>query len=966
MLGPLEVQKGDQRWPVTGRLRQTLLGVLLARAERVVSADVLVDALWGEREDARAHQRLHLHVHRLRGFLGEHERLSRIDDGYRLRVRQGELDAERFERLVAEGFDLAEREPRESAGLLRTALGLWHGTPFRGVDAAELGDWANRLEERRLTAWESLYRAELACGAGAELVEGLQKLALAHPLRERFHSLLMSALDRAGRREEARAAYERARRTLAQELGVEPGAELRESAARLRSGRAPSPGPAPGGAVLPSQLPSEVGGFVGREAEMDELDVLVSSSPAPVVIAAVAGTAGVGKTALAVRWAHRRRDRFPDGQLYVDLRGYGPDQPLAPEDALAGFLRALGLAGSAIPHDLHERGARFRTLVAGRRMLVLLDNAAEVAQVRPLLAGSPSCVTLVTSRDALAGLVVREGARRLALDRLSRAEARELLRGLLGDARLAAEPAAVDELVERCARLPLALRIAAELVRSHPGPGGVAELAGALGPRRRALDLLDIDDPHTAVRAVFSWSYRRLEPAVASVFRRLGPYPGPDVDEYAVAALVGVEPRAARRALEVLVRGHLVERSPTGRYRLHDLLRAYAAELTGTPDGGGTAERAAALGRLSDYYLSTALAAMDVFLPAESFRRPRPPEWPGAAPPFASSDEARAWLDAERANLLELARISEPRRTVELAETLWRYLFLGGFPDEAMHLYTRELAAARALADPIAEARARSNLGKTMDQLGLNGTVALDHLRGALAAFERAGLPAWQSAVRNNLGIAFGRRGDLGAAIREFELSLALAGTAEHWPLRRAPLVNLSRCLKELGRYEEALTCLFEVLERCREHDDRAHLPNALTGLADLSLLTGRDAEAEAYARDGLALAGEYGFRAVEVDCLCLLGVVARTAGDHATALLRHQEAVALARSIGSRHTVLGALSALAASRSAAGDQERALATYREALAVAREADHAPGVATVRAAIDDLLARGGDQRAART
>ncbi|RMI28756.1 BTAD domain-containing putative transcriptional regulator [Streptomyces triticirhizae] len=961
VLGPLEVRGSGGPPGVAGRLRRALLGVLLARAGQVVPADVLVDALWGERADERAGQRLHLQVHRLRGFLDGPERLSRVENGYRLRVDEGELDAERFESLVARAVGLVEREPARAVETLRAALALWRGAPFADSDVPELCAWADRLAERRLVAWETLYRAELACGAGAELVDGLEELARAHPLRERLTELLVTALHRAGRRDEALAAYRRARRCLADELGLEPGAELREVVARVRSGAAPpdrlaaaSPEPAP------NQLPADIGGFVGRGAELAELDARVSA-PVPVLITAVAGTAGVGKTALAVRWAHRARERFPDGQLYVDLRGYGPDQPRAPEDVLAGFLRALGMAGSAIPHELDERAARFRTLVDGRRMLLLLDNAADVAQVRPLLPGSPSCVTLVTSRDTLTGLVVREGARRVALDRFSAVEARELLRSLLGEERLATEPAAaVDALVERCARLPLALRIAAELVRSHRGPGGVAALAGSLAGRRGALDLLDVDDPQTAVRAVFSWSYQRLAPDEALVFRMVGAHPGPDLEEHAVAALAGLERRAARRALDALVRGHLVERSPSGRYGLHDLLHAYATELDGPAD-----ERMAALGRLSDYYLSTASAAMDVLVPQETFRRPPAPDWPGEAPRFDSPESARDWLDAERANLLALARISGPRRTLDLAETLWRYLFLGGFPDEALHLYTRELSAARALGDPLAEARARNNLGKTMDQLGLDGEAALDHLRAALAAYERAGLPEWQSAVRNNLGVAHGRRGELDAAVAEFEASLALVSPDGPWPLRRAPMVNVSRCLKEMGRPDEALGILARVLELCREHEDLIHIPNALTGLADLSLLTGREAEARAHAVDGLALAREHGFRAVEVDCLRVLGVVARSADQPAEAVRRHEEALAVARSIGSRHTLLEALDELAASQAAAGDLARALATRREALDVATEAGHRAGAAAAHAALAALHARRGETEAAR-
>lgn len=1027
VLGPVEVREGGQRRAATGRLRRTLLGVLLARANRVVPVDVLVDALWGERGDARAVQKLHLHVHRLRGLLGGSERLSRGEEGYRLAVRPGELDAERFETSVAEAAALVGGEPERSAELLRAALGLWRGTPFPEPHAAELRDWSDRLVERRLTARETLFQAELACGGRAGLIEELAELALAHPLREHLQGLLITALHRAGRRDDALAAYRRARRHLVEELGLEPGPELRELAARIRAGGPPSPRaarsplpPAAPGAVpvgevasgrvaaefggfgaVPDQLPADVGGFTGREAELRELDALVSA-PTPVTITAVTGTAGVGKTALAVRWAHRTRDRFPDGRLHVDLRGFGPGQPLAPEEALAGFLRALGMAGSAIPRDVDERAARFRTLVDGRRMLVLLDNAAGVAQVRPLLPGSPTCVTVVTSRDALAGLVVREGAHRLALGRLSHAESRDLLGRLLDDVRPAAEPAtagagsaagaarsagsagAVDALVERCARLPLALRIAAELARSGAGRD-VGALAASLARRQRALDLLDVDDPHTAVRAVFSWSYQRLEPEVALVFRLLGVHPGPDVDTHAVAALAGLPRRAARRALDTLKRAHLVEQPLTGRYRLHDLLRAYAAELA-PPGGAATGrearaasggasgealgealgEREAALRRLSDYHLATASAAMDVLVPNETFRRPAPPDWPGDAPRFDSPERARSWLDAERTNLLELARISGPRRTVDLAEVLWRYLFLGGFPDEALHLYTRELAAARELGDPLAEARARNNLGKTMDQLGLDGDAALDHLRASLTAYERAGLPEWQSAVRNNLGVAHGRRGELRSAIREFELSLALVSPSGPWPLRRAPMVNVSRCLKELGRHEEALGHLTEVLGLCREHGDRIHIPNVLTGLADLSLLMRRTAEAEGHAADGLALARRHGFRAVEVDCLRVLGVVRRDAGDHAGAVRHHEEGLAVARAIGSRHTLLEALGELAASQDAAGRVAPALALRRETLDVAAEAGNHAAVAAAHAALAALHERaGGEPEAAR-
>ncbi|MGP4115516.1 ATP-binding protein, partial [Streptomyces sp. 4N509B] len=437
------------------------------------------------------------------------------------------------------------------------------------------------------------------------------------PLRERLHGLLMVALYRSGRREEALGAYRVARGHLVAELGLEPGPELRELERRILAGEELEPVPdatATPAVTVPAQLPADVVGFVGREGELRELDGLMAGvGGRGGALAVVAGTAGVGKTALVVRWAHRTRERFPDGQLYVDLRGYGPEAPVSAEDALSGFLRALGVEAAAVPRDVAERSATFRTLLDGRRMLVVLDNARSVEQVRPLLPGSSSCFTVVTSRDALAGLVAREGAHRIVLHRMPLGDARGLLAGLLVE-RAAREPGAVDALIERCARLPLALRITAELARSQPGRG-LGELAEELADRQGALDLLDLDgDPYTAVRAVFSWSYQRLEPSVARVFRLLGLHPGHDTDVYAVAALAGAGVRRTRRALEVLVRAHLVDQVAGGRrYQPHDLLRAYAAELAAETDG--PTERAEALARLLDYYLATASSALDAIAP---------------------------------------------------------------------------------------------------------------------------------------------------------------------------------------------------------------------------------------------------------------------------------------------------------------------------------------------------------------
>ena len=378
------------------------------------------------------------------------------------------------------------------------------------------------------------------------------------------------------------------------------------------------------------------------------------------VISAIGGTAGVGKTALAVQWAHQVAGRFPDGQLYVNLRGYDPGQPVTAADALAGFLRALGVPGQDIPAEEDERAARYRSLLAGRRMLVVLDNAGSVEQVRPLLPGAAGCVVLVTSRDALAGLVARDGARRLDLDLLPLPDAVGLLRALIG-ARVDADPAAAAALAERCARLPLALRVAAELAAARPDVP-LAELAGELADQQRRLDLLDAGgDPRTAVRAVFSWSYRHLDADA-----------GPGVPAGRPAPRPRLRPARRRRAdrhhrgagppgcWTVLARAHLIQPAGPGRYGMHDLLRAYAAELAATEDGEEA--RRAALTRLFDYYLAGAAAAMDALYPAEQHSRPRPPASAQPVPPLPTAATARDWLDAERASLVGVGRARRRRR----------------------------------------------------------------------------------------------------------------------------------------------------------------------------------------------------------------------------------------------------------------------------------------------------------------
>lgn len=472
----------------------------------------------------------------------------------------------------------------------------------------------------------------------------------------------------------------------------------RVSAHRDAAHRTPPPVSSPGSAV-PHQLPQSVHNFTGRAELLAEFDELLSRSQSAVILA-VSGTAGVGKSALAVHWAQTRGAEFPDGQLHMDLRGFDPEPPIQPSQALARFLRALGVPGAEIPRELSERAALYRSLLSGRRMLILLDNARDVEQVRSLLPGTPSCSAAVTSRDSLTGLIARHGAYRVELDVLPLADAVDLLRGLIGPA-LDSSPQDGVRLAEQCARLPLALRIAAELAISRPG-SSVTDLIGELAAPEDRLDLLGAgEDLRTAIRAVFSWSYQRLPAQPAAAFRLLGLHPGPDLDPAALAALSDCGVAETQRTLALLSRSHLVRQGRSGRYSLHELLRVYAGELALSLDA--EPDRWMALTRLSDHYLHTATRAMDLLFPAGGHRRPDLPA--GVAPvPLADAEAAHRWLDAERANIVAVAsqagQQGRPQYTIRVAQTVAHYLDSAGQHADAVLLNRSAHAAASSCPDP--------------------------------------------------------------------------------------------------------------------------------------------------------------------------------------------------------------------------------------------------------------------------
>jgi DNA-binding SARP family transcriptional activator/tetratricopeptide (TPR) repeat protein len=1014
LFGDVEILAAGQRVAAGHARQRSVLAVLLLELGRLVPADQLIGRVWGENPPASVRNVLYGYVARLRAAIAAagdpSVTLGRRPGGYLLEAGQERVDLYRFRRLMAAAGAAAGDDGR-AGPLLTSALELWRGPALAGLNSPWLGAIRDALELERIAAVLDLADIELRQGQHGALAGSLAEEAVNYPADERLIGQLMLALYRSGRQAEALRWFEQTRRRLAEEFGADPGAELRALHQRiLRADRAlAAPGPTARGAATagtdvavsrpagiagnpepgPRELPADVVAFTGRAAELAELDRFLApggaaaagagglagdgaGDAAAAVISAVSGTAGVGKTALAVHWAHRAAARFPDGQLYVNLRGYDPDRPVTAADALAGFLRALGVAGQDIPAGEGERAARYRSLLAGRRVLILADNAAEVAQVRPLLPATAGCVMVVTSRDSLAGLVARDGARRLDLDLLPRGDAVGLLRELIG-ARVDADPGAAAALAEHCARLPLALRVAAELAVARPDVP-LAGLAGELADQQSRLDLLDAGgDPSTAVRAVFSWSYQHLDPAAARAFRLLGLHPGPGFEPYAAAALTGAGAVEARRLLDQLVRAHLIQPAGPGRYTMHDLLRAYAAELAAGHDSDG--ERRAALTRLFDHYLHTAAAAMDSVFSAEHQHRPRIGRPPTPIPPVADPAAARAWLDAQLAVLVAAAGQAAgrglPGYATGLAATLFRYLDNGGHLAEAITIHTCARDAARLAGDRTGEANALISLG-IIDAKQGRYQQATGHFEEALASFRDTGDLAGEARVQNNLGLAMLAQGHYQHAAGHFERALALCGDTGDLAGQAYALGNLGVIHRRQGRYEQATSYQERSLALSREIGDPAAVAEALIRLGlvgwqlkrydqaagqvrqaleafrhvgdpsgearALSYLgrieqeQGRYSEALGHERQALELFREYGERAGEVMALNGLGEALCAMGRPGDARAQHAAALELAVQIGEKYEQANAHNGLGRAYSATGDSGQARHHWQEAL----------------------------------
>jgi DNA-binding SARP family transcriptional activator len=952
VLGPVEVLADGRPIAIGGPKPRSLLVLLLLNAGRVVLTTQVIEALWGGRPPMSGATRVQGVVSQLRasfaraGVAGSP--IATHPHGYRLTVGDGELDLEVFERRYGDGRSAAARGDLDAAAVAyRAGLEQWRGPALTGCDAAFAEAEAARLEERRLAAVEDLTEVELALGGHAGLVGELTALVGRHPLRERLRERLMLALYRSGRQAEALEVYRDGRRLLVDELGLEPGEDLQRLQRAILAGdpglRLDAPPAAvdgsaaqPSPAVTPSQLPADVAGFVGRADDLRQLDALVPEPDAPaetaLPVAVIAGMAGVGKTALAVHWAHQVADRFTDGHLYLDLRGYAATPQVRPIEALRQLLHGLGV--DEVPADLEEAAGLYRSVTAGRRLLLLLDNAATADQVRSLLPGSPGCLVAVTSRDRLAGLVATHGARRLVLGPLHPEEARALLGEVLGTKRVEAEPGAAADLARACAHLPLALRIAAANLADDPHQLVARQVATLrAGDRLAALEIEG--DPAAAVRAAFDASYQRLAAAERRLFGLLGLVPGPHLTAAAAAALTGSGPDDALQSLARLAAAHLVDQYVPGRYRLHDLLRLYAAERAQELD---PREREAATLRLLELYLRGADEAARLLYP-EKLRLPPPG---GAGPQgqtlFTGRAQALEWLDLEAPNLVAAVRHAAdhgPRPLAFLlADTLRGYFWLRVPEVRWQDVASAGLSAAVAEGDPRAQLAGALSLGD-LHWHRTRYPEAIEHYTEAVRHSQEAGWPEGQAVALDSLGLAHWRSGQLQPAATYLARSLAVARRTGWRAGEMSVLGNLGAVSAELGMLQQAADHFTAALALKPESAAGAGL---LDGLGEISHYRGRLDQALDHLTQALARFREIGNRGGQSDTLRNLAGVHTDAGRYDQALELAGEALELARQIGSQLLEAGALNALGDTEQRLGRDRAALERHEQARRLAHEA----------------------------
>ncbi|MBO3733040.1 AfsR/SARP family transcriptional regulator [Glycomyces niveus] len=910
VLGPVELVVGGRPAALDAAKPRTLLALLLLHLNRPVGHDWLIDQLWGEKPPRTAEATLRSYVYQLRKrLLGDGDRtvIRSRSKGYVLESEDEAMDAHRFETLAVQGRQLLQhRRFDEGAALLRESLGLWRGAAsFADAEAEAVRDKARLLDELRLEVVEQCLAAELESGSPIATLAELEALTTEHPVREGLWRLLMLGLYSAGRQAEALEAYQRLYRLLDIELGIRPSPPIDELHRRIlrddpglrpavpesvSAGRA-----TPSRLAAPRQLPSSVGHFTGRETQLSILDELLVApvESAGAMVAAVTGTAGIGKTALAVHWAHRVADRFPDGQLYLNLRGFDPvGQPVSPREALRHFLEALHTAPAQMPSDLEGQAALYRSLLSDKRILVLLDNARDLDQVRPLLPGTAASLTLVTSRNSLSGLVAH-GARSIALAGLDDQDAGRFLQRRIPDGRPAAEPEAAARIIEACDGLPLALAIVAARATTRPD-FSLTALAAALHRTDERLDALADPDPRVDLRTVFSSSYRDLTPASARLFRLLSVHPGPDITPEAAAAVAGGTASRAGRLLAELTHGNLLTEPTPGRFAFHDLLRAYSAELAATVDTAGDKE--AATLRLLDFYLHTAYAGSRLIDPnRDPIALPDVP--PGIAPVgLADAESAMAWFAAEGAALTaavhHAAEHGFDARCWQLAYTLRDHLDRGPWQDQSV-MWQTAMDAARRTGDTGAEARVIRLLAEAHSQLGRTEE-AQALLDRSLALCEDLDDRVGQAHAHLMHGRLWMRRGRTAEAMDSAHRALDLYQAAGHRSGQANALNGIGWSHAQSGDYRKALAYCEAAMALLTSIGDRHGQAATADSLGYAHHRLGLQSQAIAFYRRALALYRDLGHAQGEAATFVNLGDAQHAGGDTAAARRSWRRAAAI------------------------------------------------------------------------
>ncbi|WP_326736228.1 AfsR/SARP family transcriptional regulator [Streptomyces sp. NBC_01022] len=987
LLGPVAASCGDHPIPLGSPKQRCVLAALLLAPGKMLSTEQLIQCVWGDFPPATARSTLHSYVARLRSSLRQQDSavaIVRRAGSYVFTVPADDVDLHRFRDLTAEAR--ATGSGVESERILEEALGLWHGEPLSGI----AGDWAEamraRLRQEHVAAMLDRVDQRLSVGEAGGLTAELRDLAAGNPWDERLVAQLMTALFRCGRQVEALDHFECFRRNLAERFGVDPGAALRglhEAILRDDPELSASPAPAPASPAqdaaaadprpdwfVQCQLPPAGPGFVGRSGHMKELEDLLTGAAqgTPVGPVVITGSPGVGKTTLAVHLGHRLRAVFPDGQWYVQLPATG-DRPRDPSEILTSLLHASGMDAAAPLGTVDDQAAAFRSRLADRRVLIVLDNAADAEQVRPLLPGTAGAAVLITSRAELRGLSVSHAAHAVRLQVLEPGEACALLSGVLGEQRVASEPEAAGRLAEQCARLPLALRIAAANLAARPGRS-LATYTTELADGARLTKLSIVGD-RQAVRTAFDHSYAELKPSAARLFALLGLHPGPEFSTEAAAALLGAEPSVAEELLDALAAASLIQRTATDRYQFQDLLRLYAAEHAAEDPLHEEAWE-----RLCEWYLAAADAAT-AFEYTGIAQLPRQRDDSGR---FTDRQQALEWLDQELANMTAVvsrAASTGPHHIAwQLTDQLRMYLYARLHRVEWKRMATAGLHAAEAAGDVLARATMLQSLGVLghhVEDQGHN----LDHLLGALEGFRAGGFTPGEAAALGNLSVYYGRRGEmrraeawqrrsltlirdldrpvmLGVALDVMGLIHSYLGESEQaiestseaidLALRRgqpletiSPLVNRAIAHHGRGDYGAALADGTRALLLSRKHRERRHEADALEILARTHRDTGRLDLARPLAEKALAYARDFADPSALSDDLTNLGELLCLSGEFPQAVAYLEEALEITTRCGFRHQEVEARIGLARVRYAQGNVRAAAELAEAALTAAGE-----------------------------